>query len=60
MPFGLKNAGATYQIVGNKMFKEMIRKTMEVYIDDSWSKVSKQLITSPTWKKRLESFVNIG
>ena len=32
MPFGLKNAGATYQRLVNKMFKNMIDKTMEVYI----------------------------
>ena len=34
MPFGLKNAGATYQRLVNMMFKEQIDKTMEVYVDD--------------------------
>ncbi|GFS34945.1 hypothetical protein Acr_00g0036910 [Actinidia rufa] len=34
MPFGLKNAAATYQRLVNRMFKEQIGKTMEVYIDD--------------------------
>ena len=34
MPFGLKNAGATYQIPVNRMFKYKMGDTMEVYIDD--------------------------
>uniref|UniRef100_A0A2N9FUL1 RNase H type-1 domain-containing protein n=1 Tax=Fagus sylvatica TaxID=28930 RepID=A0A2N9FUL1_FAGSY len=34
MPFGLKNAGATYQRMVTKMFKDQIGKTMEIYIDD--------------------------
>lgn len=34
MPFGLKNASATYQRLVNCMFSEQLGKTMEVYIDD--------------------------
>ncbi|XP_052193952.1 uncharacterized protein LOC127802277 [Diospyros lotus] len=35
MPFGLKNAGATYQRLVNTMFKAQIGRTMEVYVDDT-------------------------
>ena len=34
MPFGLKNVGTTYQRLVTKMFKPLLGKTMEVYIDD--------------------------
>ena len=34
MPFGLKNAGATYQRLVNRMFHKKIGASMEVYIDD--------------------------
>jgi len=34
MPFGLKNAGATYQRAMNAIFHEYIRKTVECYVDD--------------------------
>ncbi|XP_074304069.1 uncharacterized protein LOC141638561 [Silene latifolia] len=34
LPFGMKNVGSTYQCLVNKMFKQQIGKTIEVYIDD--------------------------
>ena len=34
MPFGLKNAGATYQRLVNRMFADKLGNMMEVYIDD--------------------------
>ncbi|XP_059627432.1 uncharacterized protein LOC132270260 [Cornus florida] len=34
MPFGLKNAGATYQRAMNSIFHDMIGRFMEIYIDD--------------------------
>ena len=34
MPFGLKNVGATYQWMITRMFKDKIRRTVKVYIND--------------------------
>ena len=34
MPFGLKNAGATYQRMVDMMFTEQIGQNIEVYVDD--------------------------
>ena len=33
-PFSLKNLGGTYQRLVNKMFKDLIGKSMEAYMDD--------------------------
>ena len=34
MPFGLKNAGAMYQRLMNKMFTQQIRRNVQVYVDN--------------------------
>ena len=34
MPFGLKNAGATYQRATITLFHDMMHKDVEVYVDD--------------------------
>ena len=34
MPFGLKNAGSTYQRMMTRMFEQQMGKSVEVYIDD--------------------------
>jgi len=34
MPFGLKNTGATYQQMVNKVFKELLGQVMKAYVDD--------------------------
>ena len=44
MPFGLKNAGATYQRLVNKVFANLIGKTMEVYMDDMLVKAPRRKI----------------
>ena len=41
MPFGLKNAGATYQRLVNQMFSRQIGRNMEVYVDDMLMKSRK-------------------
>ena len=43
MPFGLKNAGATYQRLVNKMFNQQIGRNMEVYVDDMLVKSKEEL-----------------
>ena len=43
MPFGLKNAGATYQRLVNKMFSKQIGRNKEVYVDDMLVKSREEL-----------------
>ena len=34
MPFGLKNAGATYQRPVTSLFHDMMHRDVEIYVDD--------------------------
>ena len=38
MPFALKNVGATYQRMVNKVFQSQIGRNLEVYVDDMITK----------------------
>ena len=51
MPFGLKNAGATYQRMVTRIFRPLIGKSMEVYIDDMLENPKNALITQGMYKK---------
>src|SRR3954467_4046516 len=42
MPFGLKNAGATYQRLVNKLFKHQIGRNIKVYADNILVKLTKE------------------
>ncbi|XP_016192739.1 uncharacterized protein LOC107633647 [Arachis ipaensis] len=42
MPFGLKNAGATYQRLMDKVFQQQIGRNIEIYVDDMVAKTPSQ------------------
>lgn len=44
MPFRLKNTGATYKWLVNKMFQKQIGKSMEIYVDNMLVKNKKLTI----------------
>ena len=39
MPFGLKNAGSTYQRMMTRMFEPQLGKSIEIYVDDMVVKI---------------------
>jgi len=53
MSFGLKNAGATYQRLMDKIFKGMIGRSVEVYVDDIVVKFNSCSQQSKAYKKSL-------
>ena len=58
MPFGLKNAGATYQRAMMKIFQDMQHKTVECYVDDLAVKSKKKKIISKIFEKSSSGFAN--
>ena len=56
MPFGLKNAGATYQRLVNKMFSKQIGRNMEVYVDDMLVKSKEELTHLDDLKETFTTF----
>ena len=49
MPFGLKNAGSTYQRMMTRMFELLLGKNIEIYIDD-------MVVKSKVVSEHLETF----
>ena len=52
MPFGLKNAGSTYQRMMTKIFKPQLGRNIEVYIDD-------MVVKSKVVSEHVEDLMNI-
>ena len=52
MPFGLKNAGSTYQWMMTKMFEPQLSRSIEVYIDD-------MVVKSKVVSEHMEDLTNI-
>jgi len=52
MPLGLKNAGATYQRLMDKIFENQIGRNMEVYVDD-------MVVKSETFDQHLQDLIEI-
>ena len=51
MPFILKNAGAIYQRLVNKMFNKQIGRNIEVYVDDILVKSKEELVHLDNFKE---------
>ena len=53
MPFGLKNAGSTFQRMMTRMFEPQLGKNIEVYIDD-------MVVKSKVESKHVDDLGNIS
>ena len=54
MPFGLKNASATYQHVATALLHDLIHKEVEIYVDDMIVKSKDHEGHIPTLRKFFE------
>jgi len=52
MPFGIKNVGATYQRIMDRMFKGTIGRNVEVYVDDL-------VVKSGSMQQHIEDLVEV-
>jgi len=52
MPFGLKNAGATYQRLMDKIFQGLIGQSVEIYVDD-------MIIKSSSFNQHIEDLCQV-
>ncbi|GJT68976.1 reverse transcriptase domain-containing protein [Tanacetum coccineum] len=60
MPFGLKNARATYQRLVNKVFYDQIRRNLEAYVDDIVIKSTSEEEMLADIKETFERFRSIN
>lgn len=58
MPLRLKNVGATYQRLVNRMVSRQIRRKMEVYVDDTLIKSREKNTHLNDLKKTLQPLGN--
>ena len=59
MPFSLKNAGATYQRLMDKVFSHLTGHCVEVYVDDMVVKSQATINTLKTWRQCSPRCANI-
>ncbi|GJT79646.1 reverse transcriptase domain-containing protein [Tanacetum coccineum] len=60
MPFGLKNAGATYQRLVDKVFHDQIGRNLEAYVDDMVIKSTSEEEMLADIKETFEKFRSIN
>ena len=59
MPFGLKNAGVTYQRLVNKMFTQQIGWHIEVYVEDMLVKSARETSRLDNLREMFETLVTV-